>query len=633
MSERSNPRVAGMNDQIVFHDHHAPALKGSHNHKISVKQHLKVRDGDDISGEASLTIRVKGPQNVLPKGSVVATFPADVSSGKYYAALPHITMSRGTLPWERMPASGGAVPRPWMVLLILDEDEMKHAEVLAATASKLPSEIDHADTAKDAKVSFLKLDAAVVASHFPELDDLPWLAHVRHIAPGGQNNETSTIIAARLPTPGKQNHAFLLSVENRYGAKHVTHHGAAKLSFAILHQWSFVCEAEHRHGFAELLSKRDGNAIVPKPFALSGGTAETADIFAAGYVPVEHRLRNGTQSVAWYHGPLLPGIAPVAAKLIEAKLPVAHADDLMLLDQDFAMFDVSYASAWELGRMIVLEHTDVALEIAHWKQMVGRDALRAGQTNNVKALHAANLPSARPHLPDHLADWIRRGLLEMREVPFINLVADEELLPEGEFRFFDVDQAWLECLRDGALSVGRTDGHARDVEEGLRKHLEHPRQLSGFLLRSGAVSDFPSLEVDGYGAVSPAKGEFDKPALPVIRMERISNSVLMVLFEGRVQTVDVHLHPQALHFGFEHQDINGVDSYTKDVTLKNRSGSATVTAQNGGMNDLRVVKMSEVAKQFKITKKTGAGGVSEFAARMLEGVPLVRFTRTVRNGP
>ena len=55
----------------------------------------------------------------------------------------------------------------------------------------------------------------------------------------------------------------------------------------------------------------------------------------------------------------------------------------------------------------------------------------------------------------------------------------------------------------GAFSVGSTSRREAEtcVAEGQRELQGLPRSLSGFLLRSPAVSAWPALEVDGYRTV------------------------------------------------------------------------------------------------------------------------------------
>ena len=251
---------------------------------------------------------------------------------------------------------------------------------------------------------------------------------------------------------------------------------------------------------------------LPVPDSAAGTEAER--FLRAGYVPLPQFFRQGDRSISWYHGPLVPvlpreaapdgkvdvnaasaeelrevdGIGPIRARyLIEQRpfrnagelarvaglppsavgklycgqwaqrLPASTADALVQFDKEWGLFDVSYAAAWELGRLLTLENRQVALALYEWKR------------RHASSLHAArNLLDYGYELPIHgpegaTADtrstaavdaWFEELAL-VRHVPFNYLVPDERLLPPESLRFFSIDPRWLDALRDGAFAVGR----------------------------------------------------------------------------------------------------------------------------------------------------------------------------------
>jgi hypothetical protein len=163
---------------------------------------------------------------------------------------------------------------------------------------------------------------------------------------------------------------------------------------------------------------------------------------------------------------------------------------------------------------------------------------------------AAELTSAVPVPPD-VSDWLASlGLLI--GLPFAYLVPDARMLPPESVRFFCVDPNWQAALLDGVLSIGATSGAAGAVT-ALRRAAFHAAAspadenaagpVTGMLLRSAAVSDWPGLQINGY---SDATGN---TPLPVTRFERVAAGVLLVLFTGLVARVDITEPPQHLHFG------------------------------------------------------------------------------------
>src|ERR1044072_2152613 len=89
-------------------------------------------------------------------------------------------------------------------------------------------------------------------------------------------------------------------------------------------------------------------------------------------------------------------------------------------------------------------------------------------------------------VPEQISKWLGR-LRNLEGVPFNYLVPDERMLPPESIRFFRIDRAWLDCLADGAFSVGRVGSSALedDREHGAKSPAAGlAPKLTGFLLRS-----------------------------------------------------------------------------------------------------------------------------------------------------
>jgi hypothetical protein len=179
-------------------------------------------------------------------------------------------------------------------------------------------------------------------------------------------------------------------------------------------------------------------------------------------------------------------------------------------------------------------------------------------------------------LPAELRQWLVRLRL-LDGVPFAYLVADSELLPPESIRFFYVDRRWTDALVQGALSVGtvNTDDRTqlsgqypavRDELDGeernLRRRQGMPRwqggggPISGFLLRSRAVSGWPALHVRAF-SVDPVEAddarfqEDDPRRMRLLRLERLAPAVLLCLFDGIPKVVHIEEPRQGVQFGFD----------------------------------------------------------------------------------
>jgi hypothetical protein len=190
-------------------------------------------------------------------------------------------------------------------------------------------------------------------------------------------------------------------------------------------------------------------------------------------------------------------------------------------------------------------------------------------------------------------------------VPFQYLVPDARLLPDESLRFFYVDRSFTDRLVDGALAVGKVgtrelahlEAHAAavhrsaDVAEVLVRGLQRgktkdyvaarttvaaaPAQvISGLLLRSALVSDWPHLEVRAFAA---------NARLVTARLERLSPGVLIALFRGVPDRVELEEPHHGVQFGVKRTDAGGIE-----VTLRDPQGVQVDTVPGGGVQPVRV---------------------------------------------
>lgn len=372
-----------------------------------------------------------------------------------------------------------------------------------------------------------------------------------------------------------------------------------------------------------------------------GAAIEQANHFLKqGYVPLPHHFRRGGQSVSWYRGPLLAGRP--GNQIPADQFPVHTADELLRYDSTYGMFDASYAAAWELGRLLCLQNKSISLALYSWKR------------SHIRALKAMEQQHLHPHLPfqanvageialpDNIEQWLSDVSL-LKNVPFSYLVPDERLLPPESLRFFYLDPSWVAGLVDGALSIGRVNKpHDLAVHKqalGDAAVIDSSQQISGFLLRSSVVKGWPSLQVNAYdyrfGAgsdgVEDSKNENIPAAageLPRLRLERLSDHVLLGLFQGEIRVLDIHEEPQTIHLGFDVTD----KGYTK-YPIRAGGQASDQALEPVGDHDYwdesrRVIRPALLAEGLQ-TMDLGYASLTsaEFALSLMEGVSRVRFIR------
>ena len=287
------------------------------------------------------------------------------------------------------------------------------------------------------------------------------------------------------------------------------------------------------------------------------------------------------------------------------------------------MLDVSYAAAWELGRIMCLRDKNFSTGLFNWKRDYAHRLHEAQQRNRASHLQSAtNSPDTGPNLPDNLKSWLEK-LARLENVPFNYLVPEEPMLPEESIRFFKLDKTWVKSLLAGALSVGRTNSRDDFIYERIKDlilpftkagvdeniALDATLSPSGFFLRSDVVSGWPELIVEGYGSAPPELNtDIHKITPPIQR--RLSKNTLLVLFTEEVHTVDIHLKPELLHFGFTRELESGAYVYKKK-------------GLNVDFNAKNIVDLNQLK-----TVLGNPGNGALFAQRMIDRVDKIRFHRS-----
>jgi hypothetical protein len=259
-------------------------------------------------------------------------------------------------------------------------------------------------------------------------------------------------------------------------------------------------------------------------------------------------------------------------------------------------------------------------------------------------------------IPQELRNWlVRLRLLE--GVPFANLVADTELLPPESIRWFYLDRRWTDALVQGALSVGTVNSddrtHLAAQYEAIRDELDQEERnyrrragtsrfggkveaVSGFILRSQAVSGWPAIHVRAF-SVDPDESddatfpEEDPRRMRLLRLERLAPAVLFCMFDGIPQVVHLEEPRQGVQFGFDvepkgssmtavlrprdivtFQDVDPKGKHDNDIPVPFRA----VTGASG------VVDIQELERKLAALGATHVGSSLDSAEYALQ---LIRF--------
>ena len=323
--------------------------------------------------------------------------------------------------------------------------------------------------------------------------------------------------------------------------------------------------------------------------------SETENMLSSGFNVLPHAFRDGSQTFSWYRGPLAPGDT-----LASVTLPAKSSDALLTYDGSTGLFFTGYAAAWELGRTLCLANPRVSQALYQWKR---EHARFRRHDEGEAAAKLSNLPVPAPTdpgpMPSVVTDWFE-SLRRLEGVPFPYLVPDERMLPVESIRFFHVDPYWIECLVDGAFSIGRVMSSDHEHDTFLSNQLSNAAgtgaAVSGLILRSALVSGWPLLIVEAFG---------DAGMLTPRRTARLSPDTLLCLFDGDAQQYLIRLPDESLHFGIEPSDDE-------------QSEKSQPELRKAGIH------LDQKSRLLTFSKKIRTDP-SEFALKMILGVPQMTF--------
>jgi len=238
----------------------------------------------------------------------------------------------------------------------------------------------------------------------------------------------------------------------------------------------------------------------------------------------------------------------------------------------------------------------------------GAEALRIRMNNPQQV--ATDEPEAE--MPPYMESFLSHVRL-LVGVPSEFLIPDPRLLPDESIRFFYLDRSWSDRLVDGAVAVGkigtREQAHHQahsapvnqqlDLSERIVRSLQMGRfgnfaelksandrnqasadVVTGFLLRSAAVSGWPHIDVRAYAddipeKLNPSNPEVAAKQLVTLRLELLSPSVLLALFQGIPKLVYLEEPHHNVQFGV---DTNRNGAY--QIDLRDKGGDQVRTGVN-----------------------------------------------------
>jgi hypothetical protein len=361
--------------QVIFVQFQQPGLKPG---AYQVHAEISIQDPSaPVFPKIDKYLRVKGDRFALSPGSVDSVFPPDGSPGDYAACLPHVVLTRPTLPWERAISSSAAGSVPWLAVLLVTEEELIGEGLTPGAPCVRGSKLDEGVAIP---CDLLTISKDLWKRTAPSVTELPYLAHVRRVETLRKVDnvavvlEYGLVIGNRLPPPGQSCWAFLISVEDMADQLPPATLSADKITITVLWSWRVLAVAQTRT-FADVVSSVN---CAPATLRLPHDPAKdspAATPLSMGFIPAPHDLRVGGQTVSWYRAPFVPYGATRQIK----HLPIAWADGVTFYDPVLGMMDVSCSAAWALGRLLALNDSVFATGLYKWKRSVSRETIERAE--------------------------------------------------------------------------------------------------------------------------------------------------------------------------------------------------------------------------------------------------------------
>lgn len=292
----------------------------------------------------------------LGADEVFGVYPQNGETGDFKNTIPYITFNDRTLPW----VFDG---KPYIALLTLKNDEVIRQGEIAVkdlfspvpdtffpSRSCFPKAYAEEDT--DC-CRYIDISAQTYSDIFPSASDISLLAHAKQLDLSGAADKIcvkdgyfSVVLANRfVPSSDGGETSCVCHLVTVFGHGNGIPAGFGKVRLVSLYSWNIR-----------------SHSIMGKPFIrLTDGLSKNCGTIGLGLCGGEaalkpHYTRTGEMTYSLYRSPL-------AAQELE-ELPLlssAHtADGRLIYDKETGIFDVSYAAAFQLGRLITLSQPKIA---------------------------------------------------------------------------------------------------------------------------------------------------------------------------------------------------------------------------------------------------------------------------------
>jgi hypothetical protein len=431
---------------IQFYDRFSPPLVAGA-YSLSATQTIGgvqdlTDDGTDPGYGHTQRLYVNGPRFSLSSADIFANYPPANAIGDFQDHLPHVVLQQRTTPWARdivdlsftpVPATLPEAGMPWMALLTCYSVDLQTpgnpgnpnagapvappvtglvSALLTTDGSVLVPQIVPVAAEQSQQAVWIDVDYAFFLGIAPSQTDLPLLAHGRQVNTEGKalagdlaTGYFSLAVSNRVVNNGDTQLCVLVSLEGHWtrlpggpGASDSANSGK-KIRLVVLSSWSFTATqspGDFLGLMTALTTRTNGIDLLRLPGAApaenpdTDPAAQAVEALALGYAPLAHDLRVGESTTSFYRGPA----AAVPCATDATYGPFYYSDGAIFYDPRFGTFNLSYAAAFQVGRLLALSDGAFAADLIRWRNDYFYRLRKALQRQSVNAPLAQAIPDA-----------------------------------------------------------------------------------------------------------------------------------------------------------------------------------------------------------------------------------------------
>lgn len=346
-------------------DHYRPILsEGSY--KVTGTQKLTMPVNETFT--VTTDFHVSANITHLAAADIFSVYPAPEQQGDFTGTLPFMVLNNPEYPWLKCWTNDiNGLPVPWLALVVVtaaekhDEAEVKYSTLVQYTEDGVffPFTRPVIESCKDDDmIRVFTITKDTYHAIMPEKADLAWLTHAKFVNLAASEDELaeqdgwfSTIIANRFLPSGKEEakkcSVHLIAVDGYLDTAIPA--DCDRVRMISLYHWDVYSEQVEDRSFVSLIDGLNQNKGEINEKALK-----------------PHYLRSGEKSYSFYHSPLLPFHSQRYDNINgEEKYT---ADGRLIFDGETGLFDISYAAAFNLGKLMTLSRRSEAEKISTWRK-------------------------------------------------------------------------------------------------------------------------------------------------------------------------------------------------------------------------------------------------------------------------